>query len=384
MTTMNLVTYCDDKYAKYLLPQLVNVSSIQQNNKIVFYLLHSRVSKGSLDLLRKCANKLPNLEFKDISITDNLDKYNEIAKGGTIANENGKLYPYEVLFLADIHKHLPDNIDRIFYIQTGDVFLSEDISEYYYSEFNDKVLTVELTNRLYYKTKDSYYGSADKKEFILKHKNNTAIFNSGNMLINLQKMRENDYSLEYFLNIFNLFKTLLPDEAIKYQGDQAFFSVAFLGEINSLHGLNSFDDVGYRPYNASPVAEKTRYKLGLGKITNPKIIHFDTKVKPWQLSPTFFDSGIPSRITTKNALSGKSNFLPIIYKNYYINYWKYVKQTPIYDELLYAAEIYSKSLKQNYLPAVHAGVWLRYEVERLRAQQEDTLERVKKAINILE
>lgn len=216
---MNFVTYCDDKYARYLLPQLVNISNVQKDDKITFYLLQSRVSKKSLDLLKECANSLPNLEFKSIEVSEHLYEYNEIASGGTIANENGKLFPYEVLFLAEIHKYLPDNIDRILYIQTGDVFLFDDISEYYYSEFNDKILTVELSNRLYFKTKNSYYKSTDKEEFILKHKNNTAVFNSGNMLINLTRMRKKDYSIEYFLDIFNLFKRLLPNEKIKYQGD---------------------------------------------------------------------------------------------------------------------------------------------------------------------
>jgi len=381
---MNFVTYCDDKYAKYLLPQLVNISNVQKDNKITFYLLQSRVSKKSLDLLKDCANLLPNLEFKSIEVSEHLYEYNEIASGGTIANENGKLFPYEVLFLAEIHKHLPDNIDRILYIQTGDVFLFDDISEYYYSEFNDKILTVELSNRLYFKTKNSYYKSTDKEEFILKHKNNTAVFNSGNLLINLKRMRKKDYSIEYFLDIFNLFKRLLPNEKIKYQGDQAFFSVAFLGEINPLHGIDSFYNAGYRLYNSSPVSEKIRYKLGLERISHPKIVHFDSKVKPWNLVPTFFDSGIPTRVTVSNTLSGKSDFLPIIYQKYYINYWEFVKNTSIYDDLLHDAEIYSKALKQNYLPSVHSGVWLRYEIERIRDQQKDTLGLMKTTVNRLE
>ena len=381
---MNFVTYCDDNYAKYLLPQLVNISNVQKNNFIVFYLLQSRVSKKSLDLLNECADLLPNLEFKSIEISEHLYEYNEIARGGTIANESGKLFPYEVLFLAEIHKYLPDDIDRILYIQTGDVFLFDDISEYYDSEFNDKILTVELSNRMYFKTKNSYYKSTDKEDFIIKHKNNTAVFNSGSMLINLKKMRQKNYSIGYFLEIFNLFKRLLPNEKIKYQGDQAFFSVAFLGEINSLYGIDSFYNVGYRPYNSSPVSERIRYKLGLEKIAHPKIVHFDTKIKPWNLVPTFFDSGIPTRVTVSNTLSGKSDFLPIIYQEYYIRYWEFAKKTSIYNVLLHDAEIYSKALKQNYLPSVHSGVWLRYEVERIRNQKNDALELMKEIINRLE
>lgn len=365
------MTYCDDNYAKFIYPQLVSISEVQAEFEINFFLLQSRVSDETVNALVKFSNTLPNINFVNIKVTDELEKYNEIASHGANSPYGRKLFPYEMYFTLAAHKYLPKDIERVFYIQTGDILLVSDVSDYYYSDFKGKSLTVEMANSRMYKADGSMHDEKSFEYFINRYQNMAGVFNSGNYMINVERMRERNISLDDYIKLANRIGSLLrePKPQMWYFSDQTFYSVAFLGEINSLHdGLEQ--DFNSRPYNFSVYVKSARNKVGKNsmQIQDIKILHYDGPYKPWNIDEDLFEGNVPKEINEENYLNGLTSFTPAAFGNEFKTYWKYVKQTPIYEELKHDAKIYSSALKYPYLVAEAAAINLKKKVQAVEQE----------------
>ncbi|MGY3712600.1 hypothetical protein [Lactococcus petauri] len=79
MNNINVMTACDEGYAKYIFPQLVSLSKIKTNHKINFFLLYNRVSTEVIDKLVEFSKTLSGLEFYPCFVDKNIEEYTLLA-----------------------------------------------------------------------------------------------------------------------------------------------------------------------------------------------------------------------------------------------------------------------------------------------------------------
>lgn len=102
------------------------------DKEVHFYLFHSRIEKEKIALLEKFCLSSKVIQFHEI-VVPYADAYVQLAKRG--GGWCGEAY---YSFCA--HELLPEDVDRIMYLDAGDVIISGDITEYYETEFEGRSL----------------------------------------------------------------------------------------------------------------------------------------------------------------------------------------------------------------------------------------------------
>jgi lipopolysaccharide biosynthesis glycosyltransferase len=126
--TINIMTSCDNNLAKWVAPALTGIAENLRGRKVDFYFFHSRVDGENLNFLKSHAKRFSNIEFREVRIEDDAP-YAELASRG------GAAWAYEAYYSLECHKYLPESVERILYIDAGDVMILGDIDEYYYGDF---------------------------------------------------------------------------------------------------------------------------------------------------------------------------------------------------------------------------------------------------------
>lgn len=266
--------------------------NINKSYHISFYIL-------SFDLTDKNKNKLEKLKqiaSCDIffpKLDDNLlERFDKIAIPAHVSK-----VCYLKIFIPDI---LPEANKAIFI--DCDTICRDDISELYNINLGENYfgMVEGVGNEIV--TKD-LWGEAARD-----------YFNSGVILINIQKLREDDYLMQIENRISKNIK--------KYQiADQDIINDSFRGNILRISARwNFFHEYHFLRPQYRP-SDENDYKSAL---ENPSIVHYVGKVKPWHQ-----ESRHP-------------------YKKEYIKYYKMNPFYSIKDELKQLKKIfYSKSIKDN-------------------------------------
>jgi lipopolysaccharide biosynthesis glycosyltransferase len=76
------------------------------------------------------------IDFQEIVMEDTAPFVELAALGGGWA--------YEAYFSLCCHEYLPADVDRILYIDAGDVIIDGDISDYYFGDFEGKSLIATI------------------------------------------------------------------------------------------------------------------------------------------------------------------------------------------------------------------------------------------------
>lgn len=379
MENINIMTACNEGYAKYILPQLVSIHKNIGEYKVNFFLLYNRITPETIDLIKTFSDKFENIDFFPCYVDKNIEKYTTLASSGGGGNKGIKFFPYETYFTLDCQNYLPEWVDRALYIHSADIIFLEDISDFYFSSFKGKSLNVEVsTHFIIKKHKDGkpvLYSSKERVEFIRTRKLNTTYFNSGAFMVNVKKFREQNTSLDHYLKIRDEVILNLPEvkDGKYYNGDQGFYAVAFLGDINNFQEITR-DLLGLREHTYSPIVIKSREMQKKSEVKKPKVLHYDDRFKPWSIAPDFFQTGIPQRVNKENFIKGFHRFGPIVFHEFYEMYWEFVKETPIYDEMLKEAQLISKWAKNIYIPILNSDIIHRQKVLELEKELEKHLE----------
>ena len=240
---MNILISVDEKYLKI---SKVMLFSLKNNipEKITVYVLFrgNRDSKEFISF-EKDMVKI-DIKVVKVDVEDNLTQRLKV----------GLHYSAAMYFRIFAHLLLPENIDRILYLD-ADLIVKKDITSFYAQDFAERYMVV---------CEDK---NADSTE-ILNHKNKLGIaqnhkyFNSGVLLMNLKKMRE-DISKENILSdIVGLQDRILyPDQDI----------------LNKIYE-NKVKYNDYRKFNFQ-VFQKD--KISKIQLENAYVIHFIGENKPW-------------------------------------------------------------------------------------------------------
>lgn len=269
----NIMTSSDDNLAPYVAVQLTAMAHNLSDADIDFFFLHTKVSPQNIEMLKALCSELGNgmIHFHEI-IVPHAEVYLELAK-------YGGQWPGEAYYCLCPHLLLPDNIDKVLYLDAGDTLVVGDIDPYYQCDFFGKSLVVTASR---YKTEAESLSPYSERD-LLNHEQMLpeilqGIFNSGSFTMNLDKMRKDGITLADYQYLSESLRKILGKDNNIYGGDQGLLSAAFVGDVR-YYGFPHIRNIWYRPYNFC-----LWYYNGMSEVPDydPVILHFvGTAFKPW-------------------------------------------------------------------------------------------------------
>ena len=247
----NLLVTLDENYIKQM---KVLMTSIYINNPCeVFnvYLIHSGISNEKLDALE---NDLAKFSYKFFPIKASDDLFSSA--------KTTDRYPKEMYFRLLAGKLLPENLSKILYIDP-DILVINPLTNLWNIDISDYLFAAA-----------SHTGKTDMANNVNKIRlgTDTDYYNSGLLLINLDKARKEIVAEEIFSYADENYKNLLlPDQDI----------------LNALYGdrVLPLDDAVYnydaRNYSSYLLRSKGEEDLEW-VMENTVILHFCGRDKPWK------------------------------------------------------------------------------------------------------
>ena len=253
---MNIFTQGDNNFTEGIETLIVSLCVNNTFEQHHFFIMETNISeknKGRILSLQKKYKvvitfiKPKGTEFKDPIFTS-MPRYN-----------------YEGMLRLLMHEYLPNNIDRVLYLDS-DIIVMGNLKDYYNQDFEGKHIVVHSTKRdgsgNY--TYDIECGLYDMTR--IKLPENEPIFNNGVFLANLPFWRK-DINEEIYL------RYLKQNEGDICFIDQDLMNLVFLGKSKKIIDRN---------YNCT-----YRHTIKIPKDyfeyikTNTKILHFVERIKPW-------------------------------------------------------------------------------------------------------
>lgn len=277
----NIMSSSNNNLVSYITIQLYSISNNLNDSIIDFYLFHRDISPQNLDLLDSLCKNLNNIHFHSVIVPEP-EKYDILAKhgGGWVG---------EAYFSLCAHLLLPDSVSRVLYIDAGDVIILDDIMPYYNCDFNDKALIVTAARYKLCNNEPVSYEETDIDDLnegfpsICR-----GIFNSGSYVMNLNKIRAAQLTIDDFLDFAQILcnHSGKKDTSKIYWGDQGFLSAAFVGDVK-IFNYPHIRNLWYMPYNFClwyyhSIQESPPYQ--------PAIVHFAVAIKIYPIPLERFDS----------------------------------------------------------------------------------------------
>lgn len=336
------MTSCDGNLVKYILPQLTSINKNLSDYDIHFYLAHSRIFPKEVQALKLFAQEKTSITFHEVKVTKNIPFYESLVTGG------GGQWPQEAYFTLRVQDYIPDDVDRIMYIDAGDVIINGDIAPYYFGDFEGKSL---IASQMNFKINPS----TNERELYTKNDVLTVaactLFNSGSYIINMEKLRKEGCTVNEYVKLRDTLLKNSKNGQPAYFGDQGFLSAVFAGDIN-FFGYPQYKDSKYMPYNF-----RTSYwgMFDGEPDYEPVVLHYAIMSKPWVVrftekdinavidKPDFVAKRLTVPIPTIACMTPQHLRLGEVW-------WKYAKETPIYEEANTRATITAESWVKHYLP----------------------------------
>lgn len=281
--TYNIMTSCNDNLVPYLTVGLTAMSHNLKDANINFFFLHSQVSQKNISMLKAFCKEMENekIHFHEI-LVPHAEIYSDLSKYG-----NG--WVGEAYYSLCAHLLLPDEVDRVLYLDAGDTLIVDNIEPYYYCDFQEKSLVVTGARYKIHEGSLELFNPEDLGDWenglpgILR-----GIFNSGSYMMNLAKMRKDGRTLADYQYLSKKLREISGiNNCNIYWGDQGFLSASFVGDVR-YYGFPEIRNLYYMPYNFC-----LWYYDRMNKKPNysPAILHFaGTAFKPWKgVYPIFID-----------------------------------------------------------------------------------------------
>ncbi len=278
--SINIMTSADENLMPFITIQILSIiDSLPSDVKINYFLLYDtegdRESKlKNIEKLQAFSALYNNLVFEAVDI-GNIELFKHIAY-------YGGYWACPAYYPLVAHKLLPKCVDRVLYLDAGDVFVQGDFREYYFMDFSNHLIIATPGRYKVVDDKLEIYDSEDLYDLSLCDGITRGVFNSGSYIMNLQMMRQIDFSEEDYIVFAETLAQLKKDIAIKeheyaYWGDQGFLSAFFLGKIK-YYGYPDITNLWYMPFNFC-----LWYYDRMDKAPwyTPVIVHFAGAPKPW-------------------------------------------------------------------------------------------------------
>ena len=285
----NILTSSDNTLVPQIMISLTAIAKNLSHDIIDFYLMHSQITEGNLQLLSALCNGYRNIIFHEIRINDP-EIFDPFVRAGN--------WYRETYFPLCAHWLLPDTVERILYLDAGDTLILGDIGPYYTTDFEDNFLIVtgeryKVENGIHVGFSSDDINNAGFLPGILK-----GLFNSGSYMINLKKLRQSGVDIMYYHELTKQLQNRMQrNEDFIYFGDQGLLSAAFIGDVK-YYGYFETQDEWYSPYNFclgyyDHFDQKPDF--------DPIVLHFaGVPFKPWKADYPVF----PARFNQGGVLCG--------------------------------------------------------------------------------
>ncbi|MBD8071094.1 hypothetical protein F7888_19405 [Bacillus sp. PS06] len=179
MNECNILIYGDESYVKHagVLCMSIALNATEKNNYNIYFCYTGKECDTSLAIIKRDLSKFKNISIRFIEITEHLNADIKSKSNKSYISENiyAKLY---------IFKQIPSKLNKILFLDSDTIAL-RDIYDLYNMDVSDVLLAARGESQTFVK----YYGAEDKVN-ILGLSNMEQYFNSGVMLVNLEKWRE--------------------------------------------------------------------------------------------------------------------------------------------------------------------------------------------------
>ena len=341
MKRINIMTSCDGNIIKYLLPQFVSIDKNLSYYDVHFYLVHSRISTENLQMLKDFVESKTKIKFYDLR-PENLSFYESFVEDG------GKQWPHEAYFTLRVQDYMPQDVDRVMYIDAGDVIIDGDIAPYYFDDFEgNSIIATPLSFKTNPVTREPELYTQDDILAL----SNGSLFNSGSYVMNLEKFRSEGYTEDDYKYLHQVLNEHSKMGESVYFGDQGFLAAAFVGDVK-FYGYPEHKDPSYMPYNFRSIY----WSLFSKELTyTPVVLHYALMSKPWIVR---FDEDAINTVIDNPQFVGKHLVVPIPtiasmtpqHLRLGEVWWKYAKETPIYEQADTRARITAESWIKYYFP----------------------------------
>lgn len=277
---IHIMTSCDENLLNRLSILLQSIADNLSDWPVHFYLFHSGIPENRLELLKRQCAIYGNIIFTHIWVSDQ-ELYEVLAGMGKWEQGNGVLtWCKEAYYSLNAYRYLPQDVDRLLYLDAGDVLIAGDIRQYYFEDFEGKSLLVTGTKYKISNNDQVLFDSDDLMNPDMLSQIIQGLFNSGSYVMNLVRMRNDACRLEDYIRMAKQLREISPSQNRSFLGDQGLLSAAYVGDMK-YYGYPEIVDLWYMPYNFcmwyfDRMREKAHYQ--------PCIIHYagaNLLFKPW-------------------------------------------------------------------------------------------------------
>lgn len=242
---MNILVAFDRKYMPHTKVMLASLRASMPNEEIDVYYLYNEMPPDVLEKIKNELREKDDINFHPIKIDKTPFDGVKIRMHFTI----------EIMYRLMAVALLPKSVDRVLWLD-GDIIINHSIAELYNVKFNEATIAackgrglIENHNRRLNLPKEHIY------------------FNSGVLLMNLQKMRENN-ALKRFVDIMNAYGDRLTFV------DQDILNIAYTGKDVIYFDSDIYNCQIGRDFKLN----KSQYKIFMDTCC---VMHFAAAAKPW-------------------------------------------------------------------------------------------------------
>lgn len=302
---MNIMLSCDNNLAKYIPALLESLYDNLAGVELYVYIMHNRIQPDIIKTIIGCFEGRIHI----IEIKPDADEFELFAD---VDRAHLRLFPVEAYYHFYAYKYLPEDIDRVVYLDV-DTTCVGNFFEWYSADFENH-----------------FYIAADKYG-----KEDFYAFNSGCFVMNLNLMRQ-----ELDNSFFERGVKEKLDRNPPLLGDQEFIGFLFRNCVDNGFLFKQDPGMNFRIIWNLGVAEES------GQTPDYKIIHYNAR-HAWEY---YFDDSFQN-LYIGSQFGGPSAYnMSFLSKNVIelFNYfWKYCERTPFYDEIRAIADVNTKTIKRT-------------------------------------
>ena len=241
---MNILLAANNKYLKYMENLIFSIKCNLEKEDISIYFINQNVEEKTINRTKRNLERKYGIEFHIINISNDLFKNLPVLEHFSV----------EMYFRLIAQYILPQNLDRILWVDI-DIVCLKNLETFYYQDFDNKSMVV---------CADSLYNGEmlEEHKYNLGINLNTKYFNSGVLLLNLNKIRKK-YSIEDIIN-----KSIEYKDKLKFP-DQDVLNILYEGDVKYAN----------KYYNYQLI-----YRDDIVQEDNEKIVllHYTGAEKPWR------------------------------------------------------------------------------------------------------
>ena len=276
---MNIFVAFNDNYA---MPTRVMLTSLIKNNQcpLNIYVLYAELSNESMKYISELNSSAAAIHFIQIdkSLLDNMPVMS--------------FYSKEAYIRLFAHDYLPENVDRILWLDS-DMIVIGDIREFYDQSFDDK---------LYVAYKDLDQGDSAEKKASLGMPADAIYINTGILLMNIKEIRKKVKT--------EMITSYIKENSNKIElVDQDVLNGLLYDSVKVIDSDNTYN------YFTKQIMPWNRHMV----FRNAQIIHYATDKKPWNAAYPYYGFQLWWKYALMTDVNLKSRYRRIFLSCYLAN-----------------------------------------------------------------